>query len=109
MKMIKLSRNFVLAYGILCYLLHWLVTLYLIGFIGNMWWSSTVDAKPKYASAMWALSADLLLLCLFVALHWLMARPLFKRWWSHWVPQPIERSTYVLTTCLVLAILFWAW
>jgi methanethiol S-methyltransferase len=105
----KLSRTFVLVYGTVCYLLHWLVTVYLIGFIGDMWWSRTIDVKLRYASTTWALSADLLLICLFIALHWLMARQWFKRWWTHWVPEPIERSTYVLTTCLVLALLFWTW
>src|ERR1700722_7495667 len=99
-KMTKLSRSFVLAYGIVCYLLHWLVTLYLIGFIGNMWWPSTIDSKPKLVSTAWALSADVSLIVLFVALHWVMARPWFKKRSSRWMPEPIQRSTYVLTTCL---------
>lgn len=36
-----------------------------------------------------------------------MAQPAFKRVWSRLVPEPIERSTYVLASCIVLALLMW--
>ncbi len=63
------------------------------------------------AAVPWAqaLVVDLLLIGLFGAQHSVMARGAFKRWWTRLVPQPVERSTYVLATSLVLAILFWQW
>jgi len=38
-----------------------------------------------------------------------MARRGFKRWWTQYVPAAVERSTYVVATCAVLALMFWLW
>jgi protein-S-isoprenylcysteine O-methyltransferase Ste14 len=38
-----------------------------------------------------------------------MTRPAFKRWWTSFVPPPVERSVHVLVSSLALGLLFWRW
>ena len=59
---------------------------------------------------MWSAALiNTLLIALFGVQHTVMARPTFKKWWTRFVPEPIERSTYVLFTNAALILLFWQW
>lgn len=56
-----------------------------------------------------SLVINLLLLLLFGLQHSLMARETFKKWLAQFVPNHLERSTYVLFSglALILLVLFW--
>jgi protein-S-isoprenylcysteine O-methyltransferase Ste14 len=96
------------AYGLAAYAAGVAALLYFIAFSANLGVPRSVDLG---AGAPWpaALFNDLLLLALFGLQHSVMARRGFKRWWTRFVPPALERSTYLLATAAVLALLFRFW
>ncbi len=103
-----MSRLFAVAYGLIAYATFLATILYAIGFVGDFGVPKGIDAGPP-ASLAEALAVDIGLLFVFAIQHSLMARPAFKRWWTRFVPKPVERSTYVIFASLTLLLLFWQW
>jgi methanethiol S-methyltransferase len=95
-------------YGVVCYLAFFGTFLYGVGFLGNLVVPKTIDAAPTIAFTH-ALLINAGLLLLFAVQHSVMARPWFKRAWTKFVPEPVERSTYVLFSSLALILVFWQW
>lgn len=96
------------AYGIASYILFLGVFVYAIGFVSGFLVPKPIDAGAVVTFAE-ATLVDCALMSLFAIQHSVMARQSFKRWCGLYVPRSVERSTYVLLSSLVLALLFWQW
>ena len=104
-----MRRAALLLYGGACYAVFLATFLYAIAFVAGVLVPRTVDAGGPSTSASGALLIDALLLTLFALQHSGMARRGFKGVWTRVVPEPIERSTYVLAASLCLVVLFALW
>jgi protein-S-isoprenylcysteine O-methyltransferase Ste14 len=104
-----MTRVAFFVYGVFCHLLFLAVYVWLAAFFGGLpVLPRTVDS-PSGSPLGWALAINAGLILAFALQHSVMARPGFKKVWTRLVPEPIERSTYVLLSCLVLIGLFAFW
>ncbi len=103
-----MRKVFVLSYGVACYLVFLAVFLYMIGFVGDLFAPKSIDSGPG-GSTLVSFVVDAILLALFAVHHSVAARTSFKKRLSRIIPDSIERSTYVLISSILLAILFGLW
>lgn len=96
------------VYGAACYALFLGTFLYMMGFVANLIVPKSIDSGITGAIGT-AIAVNLSLLGLFAVQHTIMARPAFKRWWTRIIPVQVERSTFVLVTCLILIAMVWFW
>src|SRR3954470_1025121 len=102
------KRASIFLYGVVCYVVFFATFLYALGFVGDFVVPRAIDGAPRVDFTT-ALLVDLALLGLFAVQHSVMARPVFKRWLTRFVPESAERSTYVLFSSLALIVLFAFW
>ncbi|HYI77923.1 MAG TPA: NnrU family protein [Chryseolinea sp.] len=103
-----MKRTLFLLYGVVAYAIFFATFCYAVGFVSTLLVPKHIDSLPQ-SPLSYALLVNAGLLTLFALQHSVMARPAFKRWWTRYVPEPIERSTYVLLSSVCLLILFQYW
>jgi protein-S-isoprenylcysteine O-methyltransferase Ste14 len=103
-----LKRTAILLYGTVVYLFFFTTFVYFIGFVGNFFVPVSVDVGPRVPVGQ-AVAIDVLLVVLFAVQHTIMARTGFKLWVTKLIPQPAERSTFVLSATIVLFLVMSLW
>lgn len=105
-----MRRFLSLAFSLACHGLFLGVYAWMAVFVGNLGFGyvPTLDQQPT-THLVPALAIDLALVLVFGLQHSVMARPGFKRMWTRLVPSHLERSVYVLASCIAMAglLLFW--
>ena len=104
----QLRRSALRAYSAVAYLAFAVTTTWAIAFLVGLPIVPVIDGAPP--GPVWlAVLVDTGLLLLFAVQHSVMARAGVKLRMAKVVPVAVERSTYVLSTSLCLALLFWQW
>ena len=101
------KRMVFLIYGIVSYAAFFGIFVYMIGFLTNLVVPKSIDGPVGDGGS--GVLINVVLLGLFAIQHSTMARPGFKAKWTKIVPEPIERSTYVLITSVLLIVMVLQW
>ena len=97
-----------LLYGVVTYVIFFGTFCYALGFVTELFVPKHISS-PALVQVKWPWLLNAALLGIFAIQHSVMARPGFKQWWTKFVPEPIERTTYVLITCILLIAMFYLW
>ncbi len=105
-----MQRKLFFMYGVAAHVMFLGVYAWMAAFVGNFSFGflPTIDG-PREGPFWTAVFVDLGLIALFGVQHSVMARPTFKRWWTQYVPEPIERSTYVMISNVLMILLMVLW
>lgn len=103
-----MTRTLALAYGVAAYLAFLASFSYLMAFVAGIGVPKTINSGQA-GDLTTALVVNALLVGLFGLQHAVMARDGFKSRLTRYLPEPMERSTFVLAASLVLGLMLWQW
>ena len=95
-------------YSIIAYALAFASILFWIASVGNLFPEFGIDQAPEMAP-VYAILNNVLLVSLFGVQHSVMARKWFKSLFARYFPRPIERSTFVLFSGVLLFNMVYNW
>lgn len=96
-------------YSLICYGAGVASLVYFILFVNGFWLPKTVNTLEPSAPLVTIIAINSLALLLFGMQHSIMARPVFKRWFIHFIDPSIERSTYILATAVAITGMCYLW
>ncbi|MGH1351588.1 MAG: methyltransferase family protein [Methyloligellaceae bacterium] len=103
-----MRKTFMLAYALGGYVLATASLVYIVGFLADFGVPKSISIG-KTTDFWTAVLIDMSLVGLFGLHHSVTARTSFKRWWTKFIPQPIERATYLYMTAAMTALLVHLW
>ena len=103
-----MKRVTTMACALGCYAAGMASLFYMIAWLVNAGVPITIDSAAAKPIAQ-ALLINAGLFALFGIQHSVMARPAFKRWWTQFVPQELERGIYCLASGLALVAIMLLW
>ena len=104
-----MSRALIMSFALVAYAIFFATFLYLIAFVGSLPFVPITVDRGAVAPLGVAVAVNIALIAIFGIQHSVMARQGFKRAWTRIVPQPLERSVYVLLASAALILLFVGW
>lgn len=102
-------NRFHLVIAIICYLISLTAMNALILFNADIMLPVTVSTGEVSVSLIAAMLINLGLIALFGIQHSVMARKPVKAWMNRWIPDSLNRATYVLMSSICLGIMIIAW
>lgn len=103
-----MGRVLAFLYGVLCYVVTMATFAYSMGYLANYFVPRSIDSGTP-DSLVRSLVINGMLMSLFAIQHSVMARKGFKDRWTKVIPEPVERSTYILSASLVVIVMMWQW
>jgi methanethiol S-methyltransferase len=103
----RLMRGFAIAYALFAYCVG-ASTLFWF-FLASVGFAPYSLSSIETDSILAALCINFFLVFLFALQHTVMARKSFKQIWTRLIPEHLERSTFVLSAGVCMALMLWYW